>query len=113
MSQVQPLVVNPDEVYGVHYYLTGCGEPYRRTETWLSLFDGIAERIVGELQPTSVLDAGCAMGFLVESLRKRGIDTEGIDLSDYAIQNVHSSIKDYCRVQSVTAPLARHYDRIV
>lgn len=110
MSQAQTLVVNLDEVYGAHYYTTGCGKPYQQ---WLEFFDGIAERIVRDLNPASVLDASCALGYLVEGLRKRGIDAEWIDLSDYAIQNVHPGIKDHCRVQSVTTPLLRHYDLIV
>ncbi len=49
----------------------------------------------------------------MEAFRKRGVDAEGIDISEYAIQNVHPEIKDHCKVQSVTSPLSRHYDLIV
>ena len=32
-------------------------------------FGNIADAIIRQLKPTSVLDAGCALGFLVEALR--------------------------------------------
>lgn len=35
-----------------------------------------------------VLDFGCAKGFLVKALRMLGIDAYGVDVSEYAIQNV-------------------------
>lgn len=53
------------------------------------------------------------MGFLVEALRDRGVEAYGIDISDYAISEVHESIKDYCSVGSVTDPLPMKYDLIV
>ena len=71
--------------YGAFYYRHDCGVPYERNEHWLGFFDRIAEGIVRDLHPTSVLDAGCAMGFLVEGLRKRGVEACGIDISEYAI----------------------------
>ena len=72
----------------------------------------IADRIVRELQPSSVLDAGCAKGFLVEQLRERGVDASGIDMSEHAIAEVHESVRDHCRVASLTEPLDRRYDLI-
>jgi hypothetical protein len=64
------------------------------------------------MQPQTVLDAGCAMGFLVEALRARGVEAWGIDISEYAIGQVHESTKPFCSVGSVTAPLPRRYDLI-
>ena len=52
-------------------------------------------------------------GFLVEALRNRGVEAFGIDLSPYAIEHVHESVKPYCRVGSVTDPLDGPYDLIV
>ena len=60
------------------------------------------ERI--NLRPATVLDAGCAMGFLVEWLRKYDIAAEGVDISEYAIQKAHESVKPYVRVGSITEP---------
>ena len=98
--------------YGRFYYRHDCGIPYERNEHWLSFFDQIAEAIVREFHPSTVLDAGCAMGFLVEGLRKRGVEAWGVDISDYAISQAHESIRDYCRVGSLTEPLGQRYDLI-
>ncbi len=99
--------------YDLTYYATGCGTPYQRSEHWLAFFGQIADAIVRELAPSSVLDAGCAMGFLVEALRERGVDAYGVDISDYAIAQVAEPIKPYCWVGSLTEPLPRRYDLIV
>lgn len=99
--------------YGAYYYRHDCGVPYERNEHWLKFFGEIADQIVRDLQPTSVLDAGCAMGFLVEALRNRGVEAYGIDVSEYAISQAHESVRDFCRVASLTEPLPRRYDLIV
>ncbi len=99
--------------YGPHYFRRDCGVPYRRDEHWLEFFGRVADGIVRELGPTSVLDAGCAMGLLVEALRKREVEAWGIDISEYAISQVHESVRDHCRVASITEPLPRRYDLIV
>lgn len=92
-------------------YLSG-EHPYRRDEYWLGFFGSVADRIVADLQPATVLDAGCAMGFLVESLRDRGVDAYGIDVSEHAISQVREDIRPYCRVGSITEPLPRRYDLV-
>jgi len=65
------------QLFDENYFATSCGEPYERSEVWLNLFSSFAERIQKEINPTSVLDAGCAMGFLVEKLRKKGLKPGG------------------------------------
>ncbi|MFN2285206.1 MAG: glycosyltransferase, partial [Anaerolineae bacterium] len=100
------------ELYDAYYYAHDCGKPYQRDADWLSFFDRIAERLIAEIQPNTVLDAGCAMGFLVEALRRRGVSAYGVDISEYAIQNVHIDIQPYCWVGSVTAPFPQKYDLI-
>lgn len=104
---------NAGETFNSYYFAHACGRPYQRDAEWLAFFDGIAERISVELRPRTVLDAGCAMGFLVEGLRKRGIEAYGLDISDYAIHQVDAHIRDYCRVGSLADPLPRDYDLIV
>lgn len=99
--------------FDAFYFANCCGQPYVRNEQWLSFFAGIADRIVADLRPRRVLDAGCAFGFLVEALRNRGVDAYGIDLSPYAIENVHQTVRPYCRVGSVTDDLDGPYDLIV
>lgn len=102
-----------DETYGASYFAHSCGRPYMRDEHWLGFFGAIADRIVEDIRPRSVLDAGCAMGFLVEALRDRGVEAYGLDVSEYALGQVREDIRLYCRRASVTEPLDRDYDLIV
>ena len=99
--------------FDAHYYANCCGRPYSRDEEWLRFFGTIAERIKTDIQPSRVLDAGCAIGLLVETLRERGIDAEGVDLSDYAIERAHAAVRPYVRVGSIADELPRRYDLIV
>ena len=98
--------------FGSYYYAHDCGEPYERSERWLGFFDKIAARIASDLEPGSVLDAGCALGMLVEALRKLGIDAYGVDISEYAINQADPSIHDYVWQASLTDPLPRQYDLV-
>lgn len=100
-------------LYDEFYFAKGCGEPYERSEVWLNLFSSFADRIQREILPRSVLDAGCAMGFLVEKLRERGIEAWGVDISQYAIGKVAPAIQEFCWVGSITVPFPRRYDLIV
>ncbi len=99
--------------YDAFYYAHSCGRPYQRDEVWLNFFASVAERIVSDIRPTTVLDAGCAMGFLVEALRDRGVDAVGVDISEYAIQQVRPDIHPSCWVGSLLDPLPQKYDLIV
>lgn len=101
------------ELYDANYYAHGCGEDYRKRNVWKPMFDNIADRIVADFAPKSVLDAGCAMGYLVESLRERGVEAYGVDISEYAIENAPEGTRPYCRVGSVAEPFDRQYDLIV
>jgi len=101
------------ESFDAFYYRHCCGQPYVRNEQWLRFFSGIADRIAADIAPRRVLDAGCAMGFLVETLRDRQIDACGIDLSAFAIEQVHPPVKPFCRVGSITGDLGGDYDLIV
>lgn len=101
------------DLYDAHYFAHGCGRPYQRDDEWLAFFGNIADRIVTDVQPATVLDAGCAMGFLVEALRERGVEAWGVDISEYAIEKVHSNVAEYCWRGSVTEPLPQDYDLIV
>ena len=95
------------------YYQRYAGGPYGRSPEWLAFFAGIADRIAADIQPRRVLDAGCALGLLVEALRTRNIEAFGIDASPYAIAHVYEPIKPFCRQASVTDPLSEQYDLII
>lgn len=99
--------------YDAFYFANHSERPYRRDEEWLKFFASIADRIVSEIGPNTTLDAGCAMGFLVEALRDRGVEADGIDISEYAIQNARADVQPHCWVKSVTEPLLRDYNLIV
>ena len=100
------------KLFDDYYYAHGCGAPYRRDEGWLAQFGRIADAIVREIQPHTVLDVGCAIGLLVETLRQRGVEAYGVDVSEYAIEQVHPSVRTYCRVGGATEPFGRRYDLI-
>lgn len=107
-------IKSPSELFNAYYYAHDCGEPYQRNETWLRQFAAFADRIVSLINPSTVLDAGCAWGFLVEALRQRNVAAWGVDISEYAIQNVHPDFQPFCRIGSVTEPFDQpHYDLIV
>lgn len=104
--------------YGRFYYryYTGPDDPdlpYGRTEHWLRFFGYIAERIVLDIAPGSVLDAGCAMGLLVEGLRDRGVDAHGVDVSEYALARVREDVRPHCARASVVEPFGRRFDLVV
>ncbi|MEO8260264.1 MAG: class I SAM-dependent methyltransferase [Acidobacteriota bacterium] len=102
-----------DASFDAFYFTHGCGAPYRRDAHWTRFFGGIADHLVSSIQPRRVLDAGCALGLLVEALRDRGVDAEGIDLSSYAIANVYAPIKPFCRHGSIADEFTGRYDLIV
>lgn len=103
--------------FNKHYEEQGGGNYVNETNPFRASFDTIAANIVEEFSPKTVLDAGCATGYLVEALRKRGVEAYGIDISSYAINHVSQDIKDYCAVCDITGPLPENfpqkYDLIV
>ena len=103
----------PTPQYDANYYEHHCGSPYHRDiPDWRMFFDRIAQALVTELAPATALDAGCAMGMLVESLRGRGVDAYGLDASEYAIAQIPAELAPYCRVGSILEPFERDYDLI-
>lgn len=106
------------EIYNEEYYHNGCGPiPYEEPEHWVEFFGMIADRIVKDIHPQTVLDAGCAMGYLVAALRDRGVEAYGIDISEYAVSKVREDVRPFCRVGSLTeefpADFPQRYDLIV
>ena len=101
------------QLFDGYYFAHGCGRPYARDAEWQAHFGRIADAIVAELQPQSVLDVGCAIGVLVEARRVRGVEAYGVDVSAYAISQVHPSVRDFCRLGEAAEPFGRRYDLIV
>jgi SAM-dependent methyltransferase len=111
-SAIRPPAVG-DASFDEYYYAHCCGDPYERSEPLLKFFAGIADRLVADIAPKTVLDAGCAIGLLVEALRQRGVDATGIDLSSYAIGRVDEGLRAYCRQGSIADEFPQRYDLIV
>jgi len=104
----------PETAFDAYYYRKCVGgDAYTRDRSWLAFNAAIAERIVTDIGPRRALDAGCGFGFLVEALRARGVEASGMDISDYAISQIHESARPYCRQGSITEDLGADYDLIV
>ena len=61
----------------------------------------------------SVLDFGCAKGFLVKALRILDVDATGVDVSAYAIAHADGAVREHCRrIRDVHDPalFAGHHD---
>ncbi len=102
--------------YDAAYYRDhmGIGEhlEYDRSEHWLTFFGGVGDQIVQRLSPRTVLDAGCAIGLLVEALVHRGVDARGVDISEYAISQMPDDLADRVWAGSVIEPIAGTYDLV-
>jgi SAM-dependent methyltransferase len=102
---------DPGRLYGRWYY-DSYTVPYEENEHWRWFFGQVADNIVATLNPGTVLDAGCAKGFLVAALRERGVDARGFDLSEYAVADAPQAARDHVRVGSLTDPIDGHYDLV-
>jgi 2-polyprenyl-3-methyl-5-hydroxy-6-metoxy-1,4-benzoquinol methylase len=109
--------VTQDELasqFDENYFRSGCGDvPYSRTNPrWAAFFGMVADELIRALRPRVVLDAGCAMGFLVEAFWDRGVEARGIDISPYAISQVRRDMQPHCRVGSLADGVEGKYDLI-
>ena len=100
-------------MYDRAYYQSYKDQPYERSEVWTRLFQNFAAHIVRDVRPGSALDAGCAMGFLVEALRDRGVEAYGFDISDFALSQAREDIRPFLWQASAATPLERDYDVII
>ena len=109
-----------EEIYNKAYYDnydTAEGKVnYRDAASIKAFLTSVADHIVSELHPKTVLDTGCATGHLVAALRDRGVEAYGIDISEYAISQVREDIRPFCAVGSLTEPVPdffpEHFDLI-
>ncbi len=87
-----------DEIYNWGYYIS---ESYNDPEHWVKFFGGVAKHIAEELNPKTVLDVGCSVGYLVAALRDEGIEAYGTDVSADAIAHAREDIRPYLQVNSL------------
>lgn len=94
-----------DNVYNKEFYEKCCGDNYDDVESWTAFFGLVAQKIVDVFAPKTVLDAGCAYGYLVKALRDLGVEAYGFDVSEFAISQAHEDIKPFVAVHSITEKL--------
>jgi GT2 family glycosyltransferase/SAM-dependent methyltransferase len=101
------------DLYGEAYYRHHCGPvPLERNAAWLGRAGAIADHIIRSLKPLRVLDAGCAIGLLVESLWDKGVEASGIDVSSYAMSKVRPDLQKQCTLASISDPIPGHFDLV-
>lgn len=116
MELDRPATINShNHLYDADYYASHLGtEPYvAGSPVWTAFYDRIADEIVRTLTPKRVFDAGCAIGFLVAALRDRNIECYGRDISEYAIPQVRSDVREFCSVGSIADPIEGQFDLIL
>src|SRR6266536_3610344 len=92
-------------LYDEGYYRNYEGGSYERGGHWTRFFGYIADEVVARWNPQVTLDAGCALGVLVEELRRRGVQAWGVDLSSHAIESVPAEIRPFCKQGSLAEEL--------
>lgn len=109
----EPAVAIDADDYGAYYYDTYSCAPYDpEAPVWRTIFANVANNIAKTLNPTTVLDAGCAKGMLVGALREIGIEAEGVDISEFAVTHADERAVGHVRVGSLTEPFGKRYDLI-
>lgn len=96
--------------YQEHFELQNGGD-YEDRDFWYPFFEQVASRLKEEYAPVTVLDAGCAFGYLVEALRNLGILAYGMDVSEYSILHTNPKIREFCTIQSITEPLPEQFPK--
>jgi len=90
------------EIYDEDYYERGLEtgksiyQNYRWMPEWTIPIAMVMIDCLGIKRGQTVLDYGCAKGYLVKALRLLGRDAHGVDISEYAIKNVDAEVRKYC-----------------
>ena len=92
--------MNWTDYYDEEYFDGGKG--YEKYE-YSGQYEQWADMLIRMFNPKSVLDVGCAKGFLVKALRERGVPSWGVDISEYAIANCPEEVSDYLIEWDITS----------
>jgi 2-polyprenyl-3-methyl-5-hydroxy-6-metoxy-1,4-benzoquinol methylase len=68
--------------------------------------DWLTDMVMAYLDPSNVLDVGCAYGLVVDRLQLRGIPAHGFDHSEFAISRASPRIRDTVWVGDAADPAA-------
>lgn len=119
MNRPQNMTNDPTVLYDENYYETGLikGISGYVNYSWMpELTLKMAHHLICELKigPTdTLLDFGCAKGFLVKAMRILGVDAYGVDVSNYAISQCPTDVVKFCQQISCDdkdAGFTRHYN---
>lgn len=70
--------------------------------------------IVSDFKPDSVLDIGCSNGPVMKCLKDKGIDSEGVEISQMALEKAYPEIKDDIHFGDLLdVKLTRSFDMIL
>lgn len=109
------------EIYNEEYYqkyrMADGVVSYNQSDELRRFMKWVASWVVENLKPKTVLDAGCAMGLLVEELRALGVEAYGVDISSYAVENADETVRPFLACGSIgeTLPetLPERFDLII
>lgn len=105
---IAPEVITP-EYYDEDYFKGKKGE-YKVAQVgnvfgkyWYSAVNVYrALMIKWNLNPTSVLDVGCGVGYLVKHLRRLGVDAHGVEVSEDALRLADPEVRPFLHYGDVT-----------
>jgi SAM-dependent methyltransferase len=72
-----------------------------------------ATSIIEKINFETVLDFGCAKGFMVYAMRLLGKEAYGVDISDYAVNAGMPEVKDYLSIINSVDDIKGNYDLIM
>lgn len=93
------LQMSEKELYDRDYFVGGNKSNYGDYKEASGVLEDLAEMVFKLFKPKTLLDVGCAYGFLPIHLRKMGVAAYGTDISDWAISQGN---KDYLSVGDAT-----------
>lgn len=91
--------MNIGELFDKDFFDSGEDKPGGYREYALSSmypsFEALAIHLSNLISPRRVLDVGCAKGFLVLAFRNLGIESYGVDVSAYALEQAPAQIQQH------------------
>lgn len=101
-----------DTTYGKEYWDTlDGGNGYRDSVMWADIAHIVHETLVIDREAGvdragehRYVDVGCAFGYLVRRMRSRGVESWGLDISEYALEHAPADIADHLRWWDMAGP---------
>src|SRR3989344_1185030 len=113
-SASSPKKLKPED-FGADYFSSGGYDEYETdVASWVPNMAKTVLRLIDKEHP-QILDVGCAQGYLLAELKKRGAGIAGLEFSKFAIQRAAKSIRPHIRRGSIlTAFFPKNaYDAVI